>query len=65
MLRFFNPFSLLTPHYARLVMAAKYMQAVGQVMDAAGYAIGVPIMNPLTDFGIAEAAGLKAERREK
>ena len=47
------------------VAEGKYMLAVGQVMDAAGYAFGIPVMNPLTDFfgiNVAEKIGLKKGR---
>lgn len=42
---------------------AQYMRAVGQVMDAAGFAFGFPIMNPLNDLGISELTGLKEKRK--
>jgi hypothetical protein len=41
---------------------ARYMRAVGQAMDAAGFAFGIPVMNPLNDLGISELTGLKAKK---
>ncbi|MCD7897305.1 MAG: hypothetical protein LUG50_11625 [Planctomycetaceae bacterium] len=43
----------------------EYTLAVGKAIDAAGFAFGIPIMNPLNEFGIAEMVGLKKGRRKK
>ncbi len=57
-----NVVTALEPFNGRLANA-QYMRAVGQLMDAAGFAFGVPVMNPLNDLGISEAIGLKRTKR--